>query len=206
MLQQTVARITSLLPPENILVVAGENHGEEVHNQLAELPKENIILEPVGRNTAACIGLAALVVQQRDSAAVMAVLPADHLIADEEIFLATLRAAVARARLQPVLITLGIRATTAETGYGYIEAGEQVPFTRNQTVNALRSIWNRAIFSGTAECLFGKQRLFLQQCKIICPGFTQISKNCSPFLARVNLRMELLVFILIWSPFPSTME
>ena len=84
MLQQTVARITDLLPPENILVVAGENHGEEVHNQLAELPKENIILEPVGRNTAACIGLAALVVQQRDSAAVMAVLPADHLITDEE--------------------------------------------------------------------------------------------------------------------------
>ncbi|MGD8381736.1 MAG: mannose-1-phosphate guanylyltransferase [Syntrophobacterales bacterium] len=126
MLQQTVARITSLLPPENIIVVAGENHGEEVHNQLAELPKENIILEPVGRNTAACIGLAALVVQQRDSAAVMAVLPADHLITDEELFLATLQAAVARARRQPVLITLGIRATTAETGYGYIEAGEQV--------------------------------------------------------------------------------
>jgi mannose-1-phosphate guanylyltransferase len=107
-------------------VVAGENHGEEVHNQLAELPKENIILEPVGRNTAACIGLAALVVQQRDSAAVMAVLPADHLITDEELFLETLRAAVARARLEPALITLGIRATTPETGYGYIEAVEQV--------------------------------------------------------------------------------
>lgn len=131
MLQQTVARITSLLPPENIIVVAGENHGEEVHNQLAELPKENIILEPVGRNTAACIGLAALLVQQRDSAAVMAVLPADHLITDEELFLATLRAAVARARIQPALITLGIRATTAETGYGYIEAGEQVDTVQN---------------------------------------------------------------------------
>ncbi|MEJ2233097.1 MAG: sugar phosphate nucleotidyltransferase [Syntrophobacterales bacterium] len=133
MLQQTVARITSLLPPENIIVVAGEDHGEEVHNQLAELPKENIILEPVGRNTAACIGLAALLVQQRDSTAVMAVLPADHLITDEELFLATLRAAVARARLQPALITLGIRATAAETGYGYIEAGEQVDTVQNHS-------------------------------------------------------------------------
>lgn len=180
MLQQTVARITSLLPPENIIVVAGENHGEEVHNQLAELPKENIILEPVGRNTAACIGLAALLVQQRDSAAVMAVLPADHLITDEELYLATLRAAVARARLQPALITLGIRATTAETGYGYIEAGEQVDTVQNHNFYKVISFhekpdreraeqyleqgnffWNSGMFVWQAEAILEAMRSHL---------------------------------------------
>ena len=94
MLQQTIARISSLLPLENILVVAGEDHGEEVCAQLTEIPDENIILEPVGRNTAACIGLAALLVQHRDPTEVMVVLPADHLITDEDLFLSTLRAAV----------------------------------------------------------------------------------------------------------------
>ncbi len=124
MLQQTVTRISSLLPVENVLVVAGRNHGEEVRAQLSELPSENIILEPVGRNTAACVGLAALLVHHRDPAAVMVVLPADHLIIDEDLFLATLRAAATVARRQPALVTLGIRPAAPETGYGYIEAGE----------------------------------------------------------------------------------
>ena len=126
MLQQTIARISNLLPMENVLVVAGEAHGEELRRQLAELPAENIFLEPVGRNTSACIGLAALIVQHRDPSAVMVVLPADHLIADEELFLSTVRAAVAMARKQSALITLGIHPVSPETGYGYIEAGDQL--------------------------------------------------------------------------------
>jgi mannose-1-phosphate guanylyltransferase len=200
MLQQTVARITGLLPPENIIVVAGENHGEEVHNQLAELPKENIILEPVGRNTAACVGLAALVVQQRDSAAVMAVLPADHLIADEELFLATLQAAVARARQQPALITLGIRATKAETGYGYIEAGEQIDTEQNHNFYKVISFhekpdreraeqylkqgnffWNSGMFVWQAETILEAVRSHL-------PGLYSDLQELQPMLGTGNLQ------------------
>jgi mannose-1-phosphate guanylyltransferase len=199
MLQQTVARITGLLPPENIIVVAGGNHGEEVHNQLAELPKENIILEPVGRNTAACIGLAALVVRQRDSAAVMAILPADHQITDEELFLATLEAAVARARQQPALITLGIRATTAETGYGYIEAGEQIDTERNHNFYKVISFhekpdreraeqylkqgnffWNSGMFVWQAEAILEAVRSHL-------PGLYSDLQELQPFLGTGNL-------------------
>ena len=199
MLQQTVARITGLLPPENIIVVAGENHGEEVHKQLAGLPKENIILEPVGRNTAACIGMAALVVQQRDSAAVMAVLPADHLITDEELFLATLQAAVARARQQPALITLGVQATTAETGYGYIEAGEQIDTEQNHNFYKVISFhekpdreraeqylkqgnffWNSGMFVWQAEAILVAVRDHL-------PGLYSDLQELQPFLGTGNL-------------------
>lgn len=199
MLQQTVARITRLLPPENVLVVAGGNHGEEVHNQLTELPKENIILEPIGRNTAACIGLAALLVQQRDSAAVMTVLPADHLITDEEIFLGTLRAALAQARLQPALITLGIRATTPETGYGYIEAGEQVDTEQNHKFHKVISFhekpdreraeqyleqgnffWNSGMFVWQAEAI-------LEAIRIHLPGLYADLQELKPLLGAGGL-------------------
>jgi mannose-1-phosphate guanylyltransferase len=139
MLQQTVARISSLLPLKNILIVAGEEHGAALGDQLAELPEENIILEPVGRNTAACIGLAAVVVQQRDPSAVMVVLPADHLITDEDLFLATLRAAVAMARREPALVTLGILPTAPETGYGYIEVGEEGGSAQDHTFYGVTS-------------------------------------------------------------------
>jgi mannose-1-phosphate guanylyltransferase len=110
-----------------------------VRNQLTELPGENIILEPVGRNTAACIGLAALVVQHRQPSAVMVVLPADHLINDENLFLSTVRAAAAMARQKPALVTLGIRPTAPETGYGYIEAGEQVATEQNHAFHQVSS-------------------------------------------------------------------
>lgn len=153
MLQQTVARISTLLPFENILVVAGEAHGTEVRNQLAELPEENIILEPVGRNTAACIGLAALVVEHRDPSAVMLVLPADHLITDEDLFLASLGAAVAMARRQPALITLGIRATSPETGYGYIEAAEQVDTVQNHSFYKVSSFHEKPDWKGAKKFL-----------------------------------------------------
>jgi mannose-1-phosphate guanylyltransferase len=143
MLQQTVARIGRLLPAENIFVIAGKDHGDEVRNQLAEVPDENIILEPVGRNTAACIGLAALVVQQRDPSAIMVVLPSDHLIADEDRFLGALRAAAAMARRESALITLGIRPTAPETGYGYLETGEALGMVQNHAFYRVASFYEK---------------------------------------------------------------
>jgi mannose-1-phosphate guanylyltransferase len=203
MLQQTVARISDLLPSENILVVAGEDHGAEVRNQLAELPAENIILEPVGRNTAACIGLAALLVQHRDPSAVMVVLPADHLIADVDFFLATLRAAVAMARRQPTLITLGIRAASPETGYGYIEAGEQVDTIQNHSFYRVSSFhekpdekraerflqagnfyWNSGMFVWQAEAI-------LEALKSYLPGLFADLQKLQPFMSPGELDREI---------------
>jgi mannose-1-phosphate guanylyltransferase len=203
MVQQTIARIGSLLPVENILVVAGEDHGEELRIQLAELPAENIFLEPVGRNTAACIGLAALLVQHRDPSAVMVVLPADHLIADEDLFLSTLRAAVAMARKQPALVTLGIRPASPETGYGYIEAGEQVDKVQEQKFYKVTSFhekpdverakhylekgnffWNSGMFVWQAEAILAQMKKYL-------PGLYTDLHKLKPFLDADGLEQEI---------------
>ena len=172
MLQHTIARISALLPLENILVVAGEQHGEEVRSQLAELPAENIILEPVGRNTAACIGLAALLVRQRDPSAVMVVLPADHLITEEDLFLATIRAAGAMARRQKALITLGIRPSSPATGYGYIEAGENAGASQSYIFYQVTSFHEKPSLERAKEYLekgnfYWNSGMFIWQAEVV---------------------------------------
>lgn len=124
LLQQTVDRILPLVPPEHIIVVTGEVCREEVRRQLPELPGENVIAEPLGRNTAPCIGLAALFIRQKDPRGVMIVLPADHAVADENAFRDALKRAAAAAAAEPCLVTIGITAHSPETGFGYIERGE----------------------------------------------------------------------------------
>ena len=122
MLQRTVERVLPL-QPERILVVTNALQAAETARQLASCRETpiDIIAEPVGRNTAPAIGLAAAIIARHDPEAVMVVLPADHYIVDEERFRATLQQAQTAAQ-QGSLVTLGIRPDRPETGYGYIEA------------------------------------------------------------------------------------
>jgi mannose-1-phosphate guanylyltransferase len=124
MLEQTVARISALIPAERTLVVAGEAYRDPIRASLPQLPAENFLFEPVGRNTAACVAWAALWVRQRTSDAVMAVLPADHLIRHVAEFLRVLEVAAVVAQPLNRLVTIGIQPTHPETGYGYIRASE----------------------------------------------------------------------------------
>lgn len=119
MLEETVNRILPLINEENIYTVVGKNHEELTKKTLGE-SKSHVIVEPVGRNTAPCIGLAALYAQKRDENAPMFVLPADHFIADREGFIETLKSAGEVAKTGAI-VTLGITPTRPETGYGYIE-------------------------------------------------------------------------------------
>lgn len=122
MLQRTVERVLPL-KPERILVVTNVLQAGETARQLAFVKGDivSIVEEPMGRNTAPAIGLAAAIIEREDPSAVMAVLPADHCIRDEEQFRTTLLKAVGDAsRLH--LVTLGIVPTRPETGFGYIEA------------------------------------------------------------------------------------
>jgi mannose-1-phosphate guanylyltransferase len=121
LLRRTVARIRPLVPYERILVVAGAALEDGVRKTVPELPEENLILEPVGRNTAPAIGLAALILRRRDPEAVMAVLPADHVVQKEDRLLQVLQTGEKIVRDRPFLVTLGITPTRPETGYGYIE-------------------------------------------------------------------------------------
>ena len=120
MLEETVARISPLIPAERTLVVAGEAYRDLIRDCLPQLPDENFLFEPVGRNTAACVAWAALWVRGRAAEGVMAILPADHLIRDEAEFLRVLKTATVVAQPLNRLVTIGIQPTHPETGYGYI--------------------------------------------------------------------------------------
>jgi mannose-1-phosphate guanylyltransferase len=122
MLQRTVQRILPL-QPERILVVTNEQQAKETARQLQEFHQVpiDIIEEPVGRNTAPAIGLAAAIIASHAPDGVMVVLPADHFIVDEQAFRETISAGIEEAH-KGALVTLGITPTKPETGYGYIEA------------------------------------------------------------------------------------
>ncbi|KAB2924455.1 MAG: NTP transferase domain-containing protein [Bacteroidetes bacterium] len=125
MIQNTVRRLAGFVEPKNVFVVTNRLQRNAIVRQLPDVPAENIIVEPVGRNTAPCIGLAALFIHRLDPDALMVVLPADHLIADEPEFLRVLGTAATVAQTTGALVTIGIHPTHPETGYGYIQAKER---------------------------------------------------------------------------------
>ena len=131
LLEETCRRLRPLVPWENVIVVAGQKHASHVRRILPALPRQNLLLEPCGRSTAPCIGLAALHIQRRCPEAVMIVLPADHAIGDPRAFRLVLRTAIATAREQECLVTIGVTPTHPETGYGYIRTGAEVEGKRN---------------------------------------------------------------------------
>jgi mannose-1-phosphate guanylyltransferase len=125
MIAATLARIAPAIPADRVLVVTGRVTAAAVRAALPAVPPANVLAEPVGRNTAPCIGWAALHARRRDPAAVLAVLPSDHLIGKPAAFLAALRTAVAAAR-EGALVTCGVAPDRPETGFGYVELGEPV--------------------------------------------------------------------------------
>jgi mannose-1-phosphate guanylyltransferase len=114
-----------IIPPERTFVVTSAEHREQVEAELPELPPNQILGEPVGRNTAPCIGWAATHLRRIDQAAIMAVLPADHFIGETEAYVDSIRRGL-EAATHGDYVTIGIRPTRAETGYGYIEVGSEL--------------------------------------------------------------------------------
>lgn len=119
MIQESLARVKALVTPDQSWVVTGRGMAELVHEHLPSVPTSHILGEPMGRNTSAAIGWAAATIARKDPEAVMAVLTADHAIADVEAFNRALQLG-ARLAEQGYLVTLGITPTAPETGYGYI--------------------------------------------------------------------------------------
>jgi mannose-1-phosphate guanylyltransferase len=126
-LQQTVERVLPLVPLKNILIITNAVQAPEVRKQLPKLPKENVIAEPVGRDTTAAVTLGAAIVGQRNVNAVMAVLAADHVIPEEKKFQQVLADSFDLAGRGQVIITIGIKPTEPATGYGYIRVGNELP-------------------------------------------------------------------------------
>ena len=125
LLVQTIERVKPLAPAKNIFVITSEVQAKAMRAACKGIPAANIIAEPVGRDTAAAVGLAASLVATRDPQGVFAVLPADHVIHDSKAYAADLLAAFATAEAAPVMVTIGITPTEPATGFGYIQCGEK---------------------------------------------------------------------------------
>lgn len=141
-LQQTVERVLPLAPVKNIFVITNEAQAPEVRRQLPKLPRENIIAEPVGRDTCAAVTLGAALVGARSTTGVMAVLPADHVIPDEKRFQKTLEDCFDLASRGQAIVTIGIKPTEPATGYGYIKVGEPLP--PPQGAKPYKTVFHRA--------------------------------------------------------------
>ncbi len=126
-LQQAVDRCLPIVPAKNILVITNAVQAKAVARQLPMLPKANIVAEPVGRDTCAAVALGAAIVGARSTKAVMAVLPADHVIPKEKDFQQVLNDCFDIASRGQVMVTIGIKPTEPATGYGYIHTGPELP-------------------------------------------------------------------------------
>lgn len=134
MLYLTYKRICKLVEPSRVFVVTGKEYKEITSKSLPDIPEDNIIIEPEGRNTAPCIGLAAFVLEKRYPGSTMVILPADHLVKEEEIFCNTLQNAISLAEITMGLVTIGIKPNRPETGYGYLKLGDECKALEKQSV------------------------------------------------------------------------
>lgn len=142
LLQQTVERVLPLVPWKNILVLTTEAQAAEVRRQLPKLPKANLVVEPVGRDTCAAVTLGAAVVGARSPTGVMAVLPADAIITEPKKFQQVLADAFDLASRGQAIVTIGIPPTEPATGFGYIQVGEPLPPPHG--VKKYKTVFHRA--------------------------------------------------------------
>lgn len=192
LIQQTVERLSLLIPVERIWVLTNPHLQEEIRQQLPQVPPEQILAEPAQRNTAPAIGLAAHILQSLDPDAVMGVFPADHYIEKPEEFVKIVDAAYQVAE-QDGIGLIGIQPRWAETGYGYIEfapgtiqPGSLTPSTvvrfrekpdaatAQQFVNAGHFLWNAGMF-------FWKASVFLKELSTHLPVTAQLLSTLPSF-------------------------
>lgn len=157
MIQKTVERILPIVDMEDIYIATNKAYKALVKEQLPKLPEENILCEPVGRNTAPCIGLGAIHIAKKYDDAVMLVLPSDHIIKFEDIFAGILKSAAAIAEQDNNLVTIGITPNAPETGYGYIKFN---PDTKNGDAYAVDRFVEKPDLATAKDYLASKQYMW----------------------------------------------
>ncbi len=178
MIQKTVDRLMPLVNIEDVFVVTNRNYLSLVHQQLPQLPEENVIAEPAARNTAPCISLAAGMLRRKyKEDVIMLVLPSDHLIKFNALYIDTLKLAVKKAEQDDNLVTIGITPTYPETGYGYINfstesngegAYEVIRFVEKpnielakEYVNSGEYLWNSGMFTWKVSSILSNMAKYL---------------------------------------------
>ena len=179
MIRLTYNRLRKIAETDEILVVTSKRISKLIHKDIPEIPKENFILEPSGKNTAPAIGLAALHIFKRDSDAVMGVYPVDHLIVGDSKFKKIITNARKMVEKKSVLITIGIKPTYPATGYGYIQydsnkkmviqgvykvktfAEKPEKETAEKFINSGEFLWNAGMFVWKAEIILLQIKTFM---------------------------------------------
>lgn len=175
LLQKSFDRVSDLLPPERILVLTNEAFVPIVSEQLPTLPKENIIGEPMRRDTAAAVALAALLCKKRFGNCIMAIMTADHIIEPVDAFQKTLLSAAKEAKKEKTIYTFGIEPTYPATGFGYLETGEQTADddgirhfrlsrfkekpdlnTAKEYIKSGKFLWNSGMFVWQTDTIIGE--------------------------------------------------
>jgi mannose-1-phosphate guanylyltransferase len=207
MIQQTVARLLALAPAKRFWIITNETSRREITRQLHRLRAQQIIAEPIGRNTAPAIGLAAFILLRTDPSAVIGMFPSDHVISDENRFRERLKEGIGIATATENIIVLGIRPTRAETGYGYIEAGAQSSagalrvrrFTEKPDVERAAAFveagnyfWNSGMFIWSAKTLVDALREHLPKTAAILEEIAAAyeTRNFSGVFRRLYPRCE----------------
>lgn len=177
MLQDTIGRLEGLVKPENIYIITNRIQKPRVIKQIPEIPEQNIIDEPFGKNTAPCIGLASILIAQKNPQAVTITLPADHLIKDKNEFQRVIKKAANFAYKSKGLVTIGITPTRPETGYGYIQLDDK-PYeeeiypvktfaekpniaTARRFIKSGDFLWNSGMFVWRTDVILEEIRIYL---------------------------------------------
>lgn len=179
LIQQTMDRFRKMVPLENIYVITAKEYVDITKEQLPELPHENIISEPFRKNTAPCIAYISFKLLQKDKNASLIVAPADHLILDQEKFLTTCEEALEFANKSDALVTLGIKPTYPNTGYGYIQHDDKgiedsvykvKTFTEKPNLELAKTflasgdfLWNSGIFIWKLNCILEAFQTYLPE-------------------------------------------
>lgn len=154
LLQNTINRISPIIPVERTLVITNQDYTGLVKEQIPAIPDENIIGEPVARNTAPCIAFAAAWLLNKDPDATLVVLPADHYINDEKTYLKILSVAIEKAEKDESLVTIGIKPSRPETGYGYIQINDKEDVTdQNVPVHLVKTFAEKPDISTAVKFL-----------------------------------------------------
>ncbi|MDR2146223.1 MAG: mannose-1-phosphate guanylyltransferase, partial [Tannerella sp.] len=181
-------RFSQVIPPENIYIVTNAKYSSLVREQLPMLEQRQILLEPTRRNTAPCIAYAAYHIRQRNPNANIVVAPSDHLILKENEFLAAIREGLEFVGTHDALMTLGIKPSRPETGYGYIQSGDTKKdnFTKVKTFTEKPNLELAKVFVESGE-FFWNSGIFLWNVNTIIDAIRQFLPDIS---SRFDLGMD----------------
>ncbi len=197
MLQETVNRVKEITRPEKILIITGENLKDEIIVQIPEIPQENIISEPFGRNTAPCLALAATIINKRENGkpAIMIALPADHLVKDISKFQKSLIVAAKVAETSDTLVTIGIKPTYPEPGYGYIQRNAKETDIEGQKIYPVKTFAEKPNLETAQRFIesgdfFWNAGIFIWSTKVILNEFEKQMPELAELLPNLQKKID----------------